>query len=626
MQCDEMKRMLLFLLATFCATVLLMAVQKPVFLLFHAAQAAAATPSEWLAVVGHGLSLDLTVAGYITALPLLLSIAALWLPVPGRVWRRVFRIYFIVVSLFVATVFAVDLDLYGYWGFRIDGTVLTYLTDPKTATASIGLWEAVRQLLILAVYAAFQIVCYGRIVRLWPVDRVRLAPVARVVSTGVLTLLGGFCFLAIRGGMTVATANVSKVYFSTNQFLNHAAINPLFSLLSTLGHTKDYAAEYPFFPEEERAARFELLRGDRPASGGDTVRLLRTPRPNVVLVILESFGRTVMEAEVDGEPVMPHMRRLREEGVWFENFFANSFRTDRGEVAVMNGFPAQTRMSIMKQPVKSRTLPSLARSLAREGYATSFAYGGDLNFTDQASYMLATGWERLTWQKDFDFNAPTSKWGYADDVVTDWFADEVLRLSAADRPFLAGLLTLSSHEPFDVPYDRFVDPVLNAMAFSDECVGRMLERWKASPAWDNLLVVLVADHSYPYPYGIPYNTVLRHRIPMLWLGGALRGPLRVETYASQIDLAATLLSQMEVDHSDYAYSKDIFDPALPKFGYYTFNDGFGVVDAVGAAVWDCAADRALVETNPALLDVGRTMLQTTYVDIARRGTEENTPL
>ncbi len=609
-----MKNRLTFLFAVYVATVVFMAVQKPVFLLFYASQAAAASFGEWLQVIRHGLTLDLTVAGYITALPLLLTVASLWVPLRDGVWRRIFDVYFVLIALFSAAVFAVDLALYGYWGFRIDGTILIYLADPKEAMASVGVWEAVRQTLILAAYAALMIWGYRRTVRRFSGVRVRL----RLPWTGVLLVLGGLLFVAIRGGLTVATANISKVYFSANMFLNHAATNPLFSFLSTLGDNEDYAAQYPFFDEPQRAARFDALRGNRP-SGTDTVRLFRTPRPNVVLILLESFGRTVMDAEVGGEPVMPQMQRLKREGVWFENFFANSFRTDRGEVAVMNGFPAQTRMSIMKLPSKSRTLPSVARSLAREGYATSFAYGGDLNFTNQASYMYATGWQNLTWQKDLHFDAPTSKWGYADDVMTEWFGDEVLRLSAEGRPFLAGLLTLSSHEPFDVPYDGFDQKVLNAMAFTDACVGRMIDRWKASPAWDDLVVILVADHSYPYPDGIPYNAVLRHRIPMIWLGGALATPPRtVETYASQIDIAATLLAQMEIGHADFEYSKDIFDPSLPKFGYYTFNDGFGVVDAAGAAVWDCTSGMALEASNPALLDVGRTLLQTTYTDIGNR--------
>lgn len=609
-----MKNKLTFLFAVYVATVVFMAVQKPVFLLFHASEAAAASPAEWLQVIGHGLTLDLTVAGYITAFPWLLTLVSLWLPLHDKVWHRIFSVYFVLISLVAAAVFAVDLALYSYWGFRIDGTILIYLADPKEAMASVGLWEGVRQTLILAAYAALMIWGYRRIVRIFTGAKVRL----RLPWSGLLVVLGGVLFVAIRGGLTVATANISKVYFSADMFLNHAATNPLFSLLSTLGDNEDYASEYPFFDEAERAARFDALRGDR-SSGADTVRLFRTQRPNVVLILLESFGRTVMDAEVGGESVMPNMQRFKREGIWFENFFANSFRTDRGEVAVMNGFPAQTRMSVMKLPAKSRTLPSIARSLGHEGYATSFAYGGDLNFTNQASYMYGTGWQNLTWQKDLHFDAPTSKWGYADDVMTEWFADEVLRLSVEGKPFLAGLLTLSSHEPFDVSYDKFEDKVLNAMAFTDECVGRMIDRWKASPAWDDLVVILVADHSYPYPYGIAYNTVLRHRIPMIWLGGALaRSSFAVNDYASQIDIAATLLAQMGIDHSDFEYSKDIFDSSLPKFAYYTFNNGFGVVDAAGTAIWDCTSATALEASNPPLLDVGKTLLQTTYADIGNR--------
>ena len=347
--------------------------------------------------------------------------------------------------------------------------------------------------------------------------------------------------------------------------------------------------------------------------------MLRTQRPNVVVVILESFARTVMDEQVDGEPVMPHMRRLREEGVWFENFFANSFRTDRGEVALLSGFPAQTRTSIMKLPGKSRSLPSLARSLDSAGYATSFSYGGDLNFTDQASYMYATGWQELVWQKDLHFATTPSDWGYDDAVMCDWFADRVIDLDRRGEPFLAGLLTLSSHKPFDVPFEKFENRILNAFAFSDECVGRMVERLKASPAWDNLLLVLVADHGYPYPRSLTYNEPLRHRIPMIWTGGAVAAPCVVEEYASQIDLCATLLGQLGLPHDDYDYSKDIFAPAPPrKFAYYTFNDGFGVVDASGAVVWDATTQQTVSGDDPELLEIGRTMLQTTYVDISRR--------
>lgn len=610
-----MRRKLAFPVAVFCATVVMMAVQKPVFMAYYAVEASGAGFRGWIDVLRHGLTLDLTVAGYVTVLPILVTLLSLWIRLPERLWRGVLTTWFVLVAVATAVIFAVDVALYEHWGFRIDSTVLIYLTDPEEAMASVDFWLGVRQTLLAAVYAAGMIWGYRRILGIFDGHAVGWR-VALLGSVAVV-MLAGFDFLAIRGGTGASVANVSKVYFSPTQFLNHAATNPVFSFLASLGDRVDYADEYPFFEEPVRAAKFDALRGN--AAGGPTEPVLNTSRPNVVIVILESFARTVMDAEVDGEPVMPYMQRLKREGIWFENFFANSFRTDRGEVAILSGFPAQTRMSIMKLPAKSRNLPSVARSLSGAGYATSFAYGGDLNFTNQASYMYATGWQELTWQKDLHFGTPAADWGYDDALMCDWFADRVIALNDAGKPFLAGLLTLSSHTPFDVPYSKFDDKVLNAMAFSDECVGKMIDRLKASPAWKDLLVVLVADHGYPYPRTLTYNEPLRHRIPMIWTGGAVAEPRVVEEYAAQIDIAATLLAQLGIAHGDFDYSKDIFAPTPPrKFAYYTFNDGFGVVDASGEAVWDATGDRVVTATNPELLDIGRTMLQTTYVDIGNR--------
>lgn len=614
-----LRRKIAFPLAVFAATVGVMALQKPLFMAWYAGEAAATGAGwrGWFEVLGHGLSLDLTVAGYVTAVPLLVVLLSLWVRLPQRLWRALLTGYFALVALLTAVVFAVDLALYEHWGFRIDATVLIYLADPKEAMASVDWWLGVRQTLIAALCTAGILWLYRRTLRLF--DGEPLGVRSAAPATLLFVMLAAFDFLAIRGGTGASVANVSKVCFSSEAFLNHAATNPLFSLLSSLGDNEDYAAAYPFYDTETLDAHFAALRGDDPAQRPDTL-LLTTRRPNVVVVILESFARTVMDEQVGGEPVMPSMQRLKGEGLWFENFFANSFRTDRGEVAILSGYPAQTRTSIMKLPAKSRTLPSIARSLAAEGYATSFAYGGDLNFTNQAQYMYATGWQELIWQRDLRFaGADPSDWGWDDALMCDWFAQRVIDLDAAGQPFLAGLLTLSSHKPFDVPYAKFENEVLNAMAFSDECVGRMIDRLKASPAWENLLVILVADHGYPYPKTLPYNVPLRHRIPMIWTGGAVRAPGVVETYGSQIDLAATLLGQLAIAHGDYAFSKDLFAPEPPrKFAYYTFNDGFGVVDASGEAIWDATSDRAVSETAPGLLDVGRTMLQRTYRDMAER--------
>ncbi|WP_288682491.1 LTA synthase family protein [Alistipes communis] len=598
---------LLFLGALFAMSLLVMAIEKPLFLLWYHAQAAEASAAELALVVWNGLKLDQTVAGYITALPLLVVLAALW--IPGRWSRSVLKGYLLVIAAVAATAFAANLALYEYWAFPLDSSVLQYLASPKEALASVTAGQLLLQLLVAAAVFGGMAWCYPRVLRLYDPAR---RSTHRAGSTLVLLLAAGVLFLPIRGGVSVATANVSKVYFSGRMFLNHAAVNPLFSFLSTLSDGDDALYEYEFFPEPERAAIFEPLRGDLPAGIG-TDTLLRTRRPNVVLFLVESFGRSTVDERVGGEPVAPEFQRLKGEGVYFDNLFANSFRTDRGTVAVLSGFPAQTKMSVMKLPVKSQRLPSIARSLRREGYATSFYYGGDLNFTNTASYLYGTGFDRLTWQKDLHFDAPTSKWGYADDVVIDAFTDHVLAEAASQRPFFAAMLTLSSHEPFDVPFAKFDDPMLNAMAFTDACLGRFVERVRQTPVWKDLLVILIADHAYPYPYGIANSDALRHRIPMLWLGGAVRRPAVVETYGSQSDLAATLLAQLGIAHGDFLFSRDLFDPARPKFGYWCFNNGFGVADAGGTTIFDCTSARVISpDSTAAQLRDGKAMLQTTY--------------
>ena len=611
------RKKITFIFAVFFATIFLMALQKPVFLIRYAEMSQQASWVEWLQVVGHGLMHDLTVAGYVTALPVLVILVSLWVRLSERVWTRILKVYFWIVSLFSAMIFAVDLGLYEHWGFRIDSTILIYLVDPKEAMASVDWAMGVTYTLVFILWTALMVWCYNRWVVGW-FDGEKLAWRKALLWTPVVILLGGMDFVAVRGGVSASVANISKVYFSSNMFLNHAATNPVFSFLRSLGKTEDFSKEYPFFTDEECAAKFEAIRGN----GNEPTavqQVLKTKRPNVVVVLMESFARTIMDTEETGERVMPHLDRLKEEGIWFENFFANSFRTDRGEVAVLSGFPAQTKVSIMKLPGKSRNLPSLARSLGRMGYSTHFYYGGDLNFTDQSSYMYATGWQKLTWQKDLKFDRAPANWGWDDEVMCDYFADQVIAKSKTGQPFLAGFLTLSSHTPFDVPYAKFEHKMLNAAAFTDECLGRMIDKLKASSAWDNLLIVMVADHGYPYPESLMYNEPLRHRIPMIWTGGAVAEHRVVEDYASQIDICATILGQMDLAHDDFDYSKDIFaEDQSPKFAYYAFDNGFGVVDSEGEVVWDCTSDRLLRGDRDDLLTIGKTMLQTTYRDISRR--------
>ena len=602
-----MKRNILFILLLFAAITALLALQKPVFLLWYASLVADAEVAELFKVISSGISLDMTMAGYVCALPILFVIGSVWFS--HKVWKRLCRWWVLLAAALIAVSFAVNLGLYEYWRFPLDGSILQYLATPKEAMASVTAQLFIIQTVVAVVYFALMALVCSKVVNVFePQSGGKWG--RKIIQSVVLIVIFGLNFLAIRGGLTTAVANVSKVYFSDNIVLNHAAVNPTFSFISSVSSGDDLS-RYDYFEQSECEANFAQIMAQNAAS--PTTKLLNTSRPNIVMIIAESFGRSTTDEIIGGKAVTPEFQALKERGVWFENIIASSFRTDRGVLATLSGLCAQPTMSVMKYPQKASRLPSIAGSLRDVGYSTAYIHGGDLNFTDMAGYLYATGFEQLVALKDLSFDAPTSKWGYADDVLADYFIDFIKAKSLDADPYFAVWQTLSSHEPFDVPIDKFEDKMLNSMHFADSCIARVVKALEQSEEWNNTLVIIIADHAYLYPYGIAASAVTRHRIPMLWLGGAIEEARTVDNYCSQTDLAATLLSQLGIDHSRFTMSRNIFAPEAEQFGYYTFNNGFGVVNSAGATIYDCTTEQATSE-NPSEKDItkGKTLLQTTY--------------
>lgn len=616
-----MKQRILFILAMFTIWLPVFAIQKPVFMLYNHTLANGCSLTDYIDVIFHGLKLDCTIAGYLTVIPLLCLLVSVWLP--GKFYRKFLKVYFIFTAVLIAAIFAVDVALYGYWGFRLDATLFFYLQSPADAMASVPVGQFIAQLLMFAVYASGIYWILKRfIIPLFPETKVRY----RLAGTIVLLLSGGLMFIPIRGGVTTSTANVGMVYFSKNQFLNHSAINPCFSLIASLSKQQDFAAQFNFFPEEERE---NIVSGLLPASGthpgentaGDSIRLLNTERPNILIILMESFSANVVGAVGGDSTVTPNLNRLSKEGILFTNLYANSFRTDRGIVSVLNGYLAQPTTSIMKYPAKSQTLPSIAKSLGTAGYTADMLYGGDINFTNMQSYFFSSGYNKITADRDFPLSSRLSKWGANDDITFRHLYEDI-KGRPAGTPWLSTFLTLSSHEPFEVPYHRLNELYPNSVAFTDSCIGDFIDKLKTLPAWKNTLVIFVSDHGFRYPEDVKDYEPHRFHIPMLWIGGAVNKPAVVTAFANQTDLAATLLNQLGLPHDEFTFSKDLFAPGHPEYAFYTYPNGFGFIDSTGVSVFDNEGGKPLLqepeENSEVRLRKGKALLQTLYDDLGNR--------
>lgn len=594
--------------------------QKAAFMWIDKPAGAHYSVADCISVMAHGLLLDIPVTGYLIALPLLAAIASVWIARRIRL-RSVATAYYVVVALCASVMFVADLSLYPFWKFKLDATIFYYTDSPKDALASVSAGYVALRLAVIAAYGALL---------LWVLRAVtprQLEPMAGLKGKAAATLLmiGAAAPLAvsIRGGLGESTANIGKVYFSEDEYLNHAAINPCFSMLASIGKAEDYAAEFDYFGENERARLFDGLYAPTET---DTVRLLNTERPNVVVILMESFGGQFVEAVSGRKDIAPNYNRLAREGVIFTNCYSNSFRTDRGTVSALSGYPSFPTQSVMKLPMKSRTLPCLAASLNARGYRSSFIYGGDINFTNMQSYLRTGGYGSIT--SDVDFSADERKdnpWGANDDVT---FARLERMIASQGRgPWHICFLTLSSHEPFEVPYKRLDDKIPNAFAYTDHCLGQFVERLRKSPAWRNLLIVCLPDHGFQYPSDITHEQ--HHHNSMLWIGGAVRQHRVVSTLMNQSDMPATLLGQLRIPHKEYTFSRDVFstDYKYP-FAFFTFKEGFGFADSTGHTVYGIISDKINEDSTrngkpseaetAVRVNRGKAILQSIYDDLGRR--------
>lgn len=608
-----MKKRIAYISLYFFTVLLIFILQKPLFMLYNGSIEKGFGFADYMQVMVHGASLDAATAGYLTAFPFLLVLISIWFrkfPL-----KKILYGYYILAAALISIIFVVDMALYTFWGFKLDASVFLYIDSPKEALASVSVG-----FILLRVLAILLLIALNSWVLLKITPSVLTATRKRIAGTAGMLLLGGVLFIIIRGGVTESTSNIGQVYFSNEPFLNHSAVNPDFSLLSSMGKSQDFASEFNFFDEEKRAALFDGL---YPTTDGDSIiQVLNTKRPNILIILMEGFGGAFVEPLGGLPDVTPHFNRLSKEGIFFTNCYANSFRTDRGTVCTFSGYLGLPTASVMKIPAKSRTLPAIAEGLSKAGYKTDFLYGGDINFTNMKSYLLSTGYQRLTANTDFSLAEQTSNaWGVNDDITFEYLYNQ-LRNRKEEGPWHTAFLTLSSHEPFEVPYHRLEDKIPNTFAYTDECLGKFVDRLKQTPAWKDLLVICLPDHGFYYPREGSNAMPRFYHIPLLWLGGAVKQPMQVDKIMNQTDLAATLLGQLGLEHTAFTFSRNVLgsDYKYP-FAFYSFNNGFSFRDSTGVTVFDNNSGSILFdepEADESRLDKGKAILQTVYDDLGNR--------
>jgi phosphoglycerol transferase MdoB-like AlkP superfamily enzyme len=583
-----------------------------------------------LAVIGgtfrHGLPLDLAGAAYLSLIPFVLIALTAIAPLT-RLVSRLLLGWTLVATVLLALLAAADLGIFREWGRHIDAGVLQYLAHPRESWAAAGGGPRGIMLLLFLLFAG----CFAFLAVRMIGSRVRRLP---PVSGWLAMPLAGCALLLVvpaRGGFQQISINQSSAYFSPTPFANQAAINVGWNFFDSWHRGLNrHDNPYRILPADSAQA---VVDSAATASGdpvGSPPRHLRLERPNVLLIIWESFTARVVE-RLGGVPgVTPVFDSLAREGLLFTRLYAAGDRTEKGLAAILAAAPTVPNASILTIPSKARTLPMLSRVLNSAGYATSFHYGGELGFANIGSFIREGRFAQVTGKSDFPRATWVSKWGAHDETVAERLLAD---LGRKPQPFFAVWLTQSSHEPFDVPgpprwpgtdgESRF----FNSLAYTDRVLGQVLARAAREPWWDSTLVVIVADHSKKLERtdaNVPYKSAAAwHHVPMLWTGGALRTTGQVDQLASQTDLAPTLLGQLGIPGGEqFRFGRDLFAGPPRSSVFYAFDDGFGLVTRTGGLVWEHVPDRITSRfgaVSEADLRLGKALLQLTYQDYLDRG-------
>ncbi len=357
--------------------------------------------------------------------------------------------------------------------------------------------------------------------------------------------------------------------FSANTYANELADNGWRSFLWAARENRlDYRQFYATRPDSEVLADLKRLSGHAVVSASNQpvqpVSHARLKQPNVVVVMMESMSAEYMESFGNKEGLTPNLDRLATQGMFFTRLYAAGTRTVRGLEALSAALPPLPGKSVVRWPNVSN-LNTLGSNLAARGWQPHFFYGGYGMFDNMNGFFNAQGYkvtDRTSFQEGIvEFE---NIWGVADEHLFDQVLIDMDNDAAAGKPFFAHIMTASNHVPFTYPEGRIDIPSPGKRAggvkYADYALGRFIEMAKQKPWFDNTIFLFVADHCASSA-GKAKIPVHRYHIPAIVYAPKIVSPKRVDTMASQIDLAPTLLAMLGLAGDDHFVGRDILGMA-----------------------------------------------------------------
>jgi phosphoglycerol transferase MdoB-like AlkP superfamily enzyme len=538
-----------------------------------------------LSVFFHGVRFDLSAIFYTNA-P---SVVAALLPFAfcyKKIYRKTVDIYFILINSFAALVSYIDVAYYPYVLKRMTADILSYMQigfDFQTLLPSFmkQFWYLVL-IFIATVFAIVFIVKHTNQYRetkpvfrafLWKNFLYEITVFLIFLFISVICMRGGF---QLRPLTLIDTGKYASIQ-------NAALIsNTPFTLIHSFGKQHDIEKHY-FQDIQEAELYFKPVLSHVSPCLEDCY-----PVKNVVVIVLESFSQYLVQDKdtntVGYQGYCPFLDSLLHQSVSF-NGIANGKRTIEALPAIFGGIPTLLDMSYVESSFAGNYSYSPVEILKSKGYNTVFFHGAKNGSMNIESYCYSIGFETYYGKNEYPDPADDDGiWGISDRPYLKYVART---LNTINQPFFAGILTLSSHNPFILPKDgKDIDvkqgehPMQTVASYTDYALREFFEKLSHYTWFDSTLFVITADHTGEGTVPFPDNRYMSYQIPIFFYHPMAKNP-KTKHIIQQVDIMPSLFSYLNIDQPLFSFGNTVYDSTYTPYAvnylsgiYQLFTDEF----------------------------------------------------
>ena len=296
---------------------------------------------------------------------------------------------------------------------------------------------------------------------------------------------------------------------------------------------------------------------------------------NLIIIQVESLENSVLFQKINGQEITPNLNILAKHGLYINNYYTQvgAGNTADAEFVILNSLYSLTNTVAFIDFAhnKYHALPSL---LKENGYRTYSLHADEPTFWNRSNIYPALGYEKSFSKSDFVLPVPM-KTEYLPD--SDFFAQSLQEMTGFQSPFMATLITLSSHTPFKIPtnlqtlsipekspFNAIQKDYLQSIHYTDMAIGEFIAGLKVNGLYNNSVIAIYGDHGNLY--GISdligtsttkaFKETRSSNVPLILLGTNL--PAKTySTPGSHLDFYPTVENILGITSTSTLFGKDL---------------------------------------------------------------------